>query len=137
MKLTDDKWWQKLTLPLARWAKKVHTFNDGLIFLIFATKKTITCFCIVLTELPLLNTNRLRLRDYFVNEPFLGRTSVTGLLVSFCFFASALLNLWCKREATRAGTSASPSKLEFIPFYVFQRMTMQVIYLLSMTITPV
>jgi hypothetical protein len=21
-KLTDDKWWQKLTLPLARWAKK-------------------------------------------------------------------------------------------------------------------
>jgi hypothetical protein len=22
-KLKDDKWWQKLTLPLARWAKNV------------------------------------------------------------------------------------------------------------------
>ena len=24
-KLTDDKWWQKVTLPLARWAKNVMT----------------------------------------------------------------------------------------------------------------
>ena len=30
-KLTDDdaKWWQKLTLPLARWAKKGTEFIDG------------------------------------------------------------------------------------------------------------
>ena len=26
-KLTDAKWWQKLTLPLARWAKKVKIWN--------------------------------------------------------------------------------------------------------------
>jgi hypothetical protein len=29
-KLTDAKWWQKLTMPLARWAKKDNRENNDL-----------------------------------------------------------------------------------------------------------
>jgi hypothetical protein len=35
--MTDAKWWQKLTLPLARWANKLHA-----VLILFCKKKIMT-----------------------------------------------------------------------------------------------